>query len=189
MSIVTFMSGMPDPRAFDSSPLGKELLEIAEGKRPWPESNAKRQHYVPKFQLADFTLDGKTLFQLKTASGAPRKTTPTLAASKKFFYVYPDAEMEGGKVNVLEGFFAMVENHAAPILRQLAIGGALSDRQRATLYEIRPSGSSGSADPSGWSELRARPTQEKEDVLGPEIANMLPAEREFVTTVLRRMLD
>ncbi|MFP5387775.1 MAG: DUF4238 domain-containing protein [Thermoleophilia bacterium] len=113
--------------------MGKELLEIVEGKKPWPESNAKRQHYVPRFQLADFTLDGETLFQLKTATGAPRKTTPTLAASKKFFYVYPDAEMEGGKVNVLEGFFAMVENHAAPILRRLAIGDALSDEQRATL--------------------------------------------------------
>jgi hypothetical protein len=127
------MSGMPDPRVFDSSPLGKELLAIADGRKPWPESNAKRQHYVPKFQLADFTLDGETLFQLKTATGAPRKTTPTLAASKKFFYVYPDAEMEGGKVNVLEGFFAMVENHAAPILRLLATGDALSDTERATL--------------------------------------------------------
>jgi hypothetical protein len=37
-------------------------------------------------------------------------------------------------------------------------------------------------------ELRARPTQEKEDGLGVVIANMPPAEREFVTTVLRRML-
>jgi hypothetical protein len=38
-------------------------------------------------------------------------------------------------------------------------------------------------------DLRARPTQEKEDALGVEIANMRPPEREFVTTVLRRMLD
>jgi len=38
-------------------------------------------------------------------------------------------------------------------------------------------------------ELRARPTQEKEDALGVRIANMPPPEREFVTTVLRRMLD
>ncbi|HSS42800.1 MAG TPA: hypothetical protein VLK37_09685 [Solirubrobacterales bacterium] len=37
-------------------------------------------------------------------------------------------------------------------------------------------------------ELRARPTQEKEDALGLQIANMPPPEREFVTTVLRRML-
>jgi|GEM_PF-1377856 len=34
-------------------------------------------------------------------------------------------------------------------------------------------------------ELRARPTQEKEDALGLEIARMPTAEREFVTTVLR----
>ena len=37
-------------------------------------------------------------------------------------------------------------------------------------------------------ELRARPTQEKEDGLGLRIANMPPQEREFVTDVLRRML-
>ena len=36
--------------------------------------------------------------------------------------------------------------------------------------------------------LRARPTQEKEDALGLEIANMPPAEREHVTAVLLRML-
>jgi hypothetical protein len=37
-------------------------------------------------------------------------------------------------------------------------------------------------------ELRARPTQEKEDALGVAIATMPPAEREYVTTVLLRML-
>lgn len=37
-------------------------------------------------------------------------------------------------------------------------------------------------------ELRARPTQEKEDGLGVAIASMPPAEREHVTTVLLRML-
>lgn len=36
--------------------------------------------------------------------------------------------------------------------------------------------------------LRARPTQEKEDALGVEIATMPPAEREHVTVVLLRML-
>jgi hypothetical protein len=37
-------------------------------------------------------------------------------------------------------------------------------------------------------ELRSRPTQEKEDALGLEIAIMPPAERQYVTTVLLRML-
>jgi hypothetical protein len=37
-------------------------------------------------------------------------------------------------------------------------------------------------------ELRARPTQEKEDGLGVEIALMPPAEREYVTAVLLRLL-
>lgn len=38
-------------------------------------------------------------------------------------------------------------------------------------------------------ELRARPTQEKEDALGVAIATMPPAEREYVTAVLMRMLS
>lgn len=37
-------------------------------------------------------------------------------------------------------------------------------------------------------ELRARPTQEKEDAPGVAIANMPAAEREHVTAVLLRML-
>lgn len=37
-------------------------------------------------------------------------------------------------------------------------------------------------------ELRARPTQEKEDALGVRIASMPAAEREHVTTVLMWML-
>jgi hypothetical protein len=37
-------------------------------------------------------------------------------------------------------------------------------------------------------ELRARPTQEKEDALGLEIAAMPGAERDYVTDVLLQML-
>lgn len=37
-------------------------------------------------------------------------------------------------------------------------------------------------------ELRARPTQEKEDALGVVVATMPAAEREHVTAVLLRML-
>lgn len=37
-------------------------------------------------------------------------------------------------------------------------------------------------------ELRAKPTQAKEDRLGLEIATMPPAEREYVTTVLLRIV-
>jgi hypothetical protein len=38
-------------------------------------------------------------------------------------------------------------------------------------------------------ELRARPTQEKEDALGLEIALMPATDREYVTAVLLRMLE
>lgn len=38
-------------------------------------------------------------------------------------------------------------------------------------------------------ELRARPTQEKEDALGLQVARMALPEREHVATVLLRMLS
>jgi hypothetical protein len=38
-------------------------------------------------------------------------------------------------------------------------------------------------------DLRSRPTQEKEDALGLEVATMPEAEREYVTAVLLRMLS
>lgn len=37
-------------------------------------------------------------------------------------------------------------------------------------------------------DLRARPTQEKEDALGLEVSLLPTAEREYVTTVLLRLL-
>jgi hypothetical protein len=37
-------------------------------------------------------------------------------------------------------------------------------------------------------DLRLRPTQEKEDLLGLEVATMPAAEREYVTTVLLRLV-
>jgi hypothetical protein len=37
-------------------------------------------------------------------------------------------------------------------------------------------------------EYRAKPTQEKEDGLGVEIATLPPAQREYVTTVLLRIV-
>ncbi|HEX6665889.1 MAG TPA: DUF4238 domain-containing protein [Solirubrobacterales bacterium] len=122
---------MPNLGAFETCPLGRELAEIGEGRKPWPESKARRQHYVPRFQLAKFSIDGKTLFQLNTKSGQPRKTTPTDAAFKKDFYIYKDED--GGRINVLEGFFAMVENHAADSLVRLLADGDLSAEDRATI--------------------------------------------------------
>ena len=62
------MSGIPDLRAFDNGPLGHELAAIAAGSKPWPESKARRHHYVPRFQLAKFAKDGKSLFQLHTTA-------------------------------------------------------------------------------------------------------------------------
>ncbi|MBS1677915.1 MAG: DUF4238 domain-containing protein [Actinobacteria bacterium] len=125
------MFGISDLRVFDDCPLGRELASIAAGTKPWPESKARRHHYVPRFQLAKFTKDGENLFQLHTGTGQPRKTSPTDAAFKKDLYIYPD--QDGGRVNVLEGIFATVENHAADSLRRLLADGEVSAGDRATI--------------------------------------------------------
>jgi Protein of unknown function (DUF4238) len=125
------MSGIPDLRAFDRCALGRELAAIGEKRKPWPERKARRHHYVPRFQLAEFTKDGETLFQLHTKTGRPRKTTPTEAAFKKDFYIYPDGD--GSRINVLEDFFGMAENHAATALRRLIAGEEISPEDRATI--------------------------------------------------------
>jgi hypothetical protein len=125
------MAGIPDLRPFDTCALGRELAAIGTGKKPWPESKARRHHYVPRFQLAKFTTVGSTLFQLNTKTGQPRKTTPTDAAYKKDFYIYKNED--GGRINVLEGFFAMVENHAADSLTRLLAEGDVSPEDRATI--------------------------------------------------------
>jgi hypothetical protein len=121
---------------FAATPLLKEMEKIvAAGDYSVFESEAKRQHFIPRFYLKRFSRerDGRDyLFQLDVDSGQPRRIQPEQAASRRYFYAALDDE--GNRSNRLEGFLALVESHTAPALeRLLAEPEQLSDSDRATI--------------------------------------------------------
>jgi hypothetical protein len=96
------------------------LLEIAEGKRDFPETRARRHHYVPAFLLAKFADpvgDRRGwIYQLDTSTGKPQKTTPNSACFERDLY---GQTVEDGRDNAIEAFFSIVEKHAAPAIERL----------------------------------------------------------------------
>jgi hypothetical protein len=121
---------------FAATPLLKELERIAaSGDSSAFESEAKRQHFIPRFHLARFTRerDGRDyLFQLDVRTGRPQRIQPEQAASRRYFYAVLDDD--GVRNNRIEGFLALAERHAAPAFeRLLARPGRLNDSDRATI--------------------------------------------------------
>jgi Protein of unknown function (DUF4238) len=121
----------PDPRAFDEGPYGQELIQIELGLKPWPEPDAKRQHFIPRFLLNRFAMADGRLIQLDTKTGTPQKVAAKRAASRHRFYTFADDE--GNKSSVVEGIFGMAETHAAPALQRLEDDGEIDDVDRATI--------------------------------------------------------
>jgi hypothetical protein len=121
--------------ALQSSPLVRTLEAIAQGEAPLPDSSAKRHHLVPEFVVRRFSgeRDGrKRVLQLDVRTGTPRWVDPATAASRSRFYRVTDAD--GTEHQRVEGFLALVENHAAPALRRLREEpGCLSTGDRSTL--------------------------------------------------------
>jgi len=106
-------------RAFRSSALIAELEEIA-NTRDYSvfDSDAKRQHFVPRFLLSRFAQrvgDKELTFQLDIDTGENRSVDIRQAASRRYFYAILDDE--GNRNNRIEGFLAFVETHAAEALR------------------------------------------------------------------------
>jgi hypothetical protein len=121
---------------FAATPLLKEMEEIvAGGDYSVFESEAKRQHFIPRFHLKRFAHERDRrdyLFQLDVRSGQPRRIQPEQAASRRYFYAALDDE--GNRNNRIEGFLALVEGHAAPAFeRLLDAPEKLSDSDRATI--------------------------------------------------------
>jgi hypothetical protein len=115
-------------------PLAQHLREISEGKRPLPQTKARRHHFVPAFALSKFATPRKrdgVIFQLDTNTGQPRKTTPDQACFAEDLYTH---DADGTPDRVLEAFLSIVENYAAQALeRFLADPLNLSDEDRQTL--------------------------------------------------------
>jgi hypothetical protein len=121
---------------FATAPLFKEMEKIvAGGDYSVLESEAKRQHFIPRFHLKRFSLerDGRDyLFQLDVESGKPQRIQPEEAASRRHFYAALDEH--GNRSNRMEGFLALVESHAAPAFeRFLENPEDLGDADRATI--------------------------------------------------------
>jgi Protein of unknown function (DUF4238) len=120
---------------FFSSPLLRELSEIAGRGEPYPESSAKRHHLVPRFLLARFVRRDSArerIMQLDVRSGATKWVDPAAAASRSRFYRLTD---DDGTVHQrFEFYLSRVESHAADAIRRLgARPRALSPGDRATL--------------------------------------------------------
>jgi hypothetical protein len=99
-------------------------------------NQAKRHHFVPHFLLRGFALEhngNDRLFQMETASrGARRRVDLGTAASRRRLYTAIDEDGEPSNRN--EGYLALVESHAAPVLRQLMDNPeSLSPAERATI--------------------------------------------------------
>jgi hypothetical protein len=119
--------------AFQSSPLWQELAAIALGEKPWPTSQAKRQHFVPRFVLSGFLAPGsERLAQLTVRTGQTHQVLPHRAASRNRFYSLP--ERENGEPGDLEAWLSIIESHSAGALQRfLDHPKALSHADRATL--------------------------------------------------------
>jgi Protein of unknown function (DUF4238) len=122
--------------AFRASPLFQELERINSEEEPsYFESQAKRQHFIPRLMLKRFgrEIDGKVfIFQLDVKTGAPRRVQIEDAASRRYFYALKNED--GTRNNRLEGFFALVEQYAAPALKRfLDSPEDIADHDRATL--------------------------------------------------------
>lgn len=118
-------------------PLAAELRQIGE-RGAFPESYARRHHFVPAFLLAAWAdprgeRKGR-LHQLDVRTGRPQRTSPDSACFKRDLYAQGK---DGERSNVLESFFAVVEGHAAPALERLAkdpISCSPEDRQTLSFF-------------------------------------------------------
>jgi len=101
-------------------PLARELRDIADGNRDFPETTARRHHYVPAFLLARFADpvgDRRGwMYQLDTSTGKPQKTTPNSACFERDLY---SQTVGDGRDNTIEALFSIVEKHAASAIERL----------------------------------------------------------------------
>lgn len=119
--------------------LAKELRAIARGEKALPRSEAKRQHFVPRFLLDGFSdrpgQPGGRIVQLDVRSGQPRAVQPAHAASRR--RCYSMFNEVGERDDQVESVLALVESHAADALERLiADPTALSagDRQTVSIF-------------------------------------------------------
>lgn len=121
-----------------ASPIAQDLARMVESQdySRLDKNSAKRHHFLPQFMLRGFSHSHRgqdCVFQMEvTSRRAPRRMPVRTAASRHRLYQAIDES--GQRSNRHEGYLALVEKHAAPVLRSLADGGdLLQPGERATV--------------------------------------------------------
>jgi hypothetical protein len=95
--------------------------------------SAVRHHTVSRFLLGRFareTPHGARVCQLEIATGRPRQIGPRDATIRKHFY---SIDIDAGRSPAVEEALGMIENGAAPLVRQLAEGNLPEGASRLEL--------------------------------------------------------
>jgi Protein of unknown function (DUF4238) len=105
-------------------PLFEHLDDIADGRRPMPQSDAVYQHYVPQLHLRGFSPNPRPaknalIWRLDKETGViEQKRVARVGGDERFNRVKgPDDKY----TNVMEAWLGVVEHHAAPALERLAV--------------------------------------------------------------------
>jgi hypothetical protein len=116
-------------------PFARRLREIAEGKRSMPQTESRKQHYVPSFLLAQWATPPKrkgTIYELLGVTGKVKATKPGNVSWLRDLYTVDKAA--NSSVLIVEAFLAIIEDCAAGPIKNLAtFPTRISDEDRATI--------------------------------------------------------
>lgn len=90
-------------------------------------SKVKKQHFVPRFYLENFTDSKNNIYAFDIIKGESFATTTDNIAHKKFFYDYEPFDKFVGRDQVIEKALAKFEAESAVILRKLVAGLKAND--------------------------------------------------------------
>lgn len=107
------------PPAVYDHPLPQELRDIGAGLRPFPTTEARWHHYVPRLTLRGFECSdrGKHVVHLDKTTGQTRKVSIGSASAEK--HLYSARDKDGSYDNRIEAFLALVEGYASRSLQRL----------------------------------------------------------------------
>jgi hypothetical protein len=103
-------------------PLFEHLADIAENRRPMPDSDAKFQHYIPQLHLRGFSANPRPaknalIWRLDKATGEIEEKRVARVGGDRGFNRVKGADDKS--TNFVEAWLGIVEHHAAPAIERL----------------------------------------------------------------------
>ena len=95
-------------------PFAEWLLGVIRGEKTVPNAEGERHHYTPEFMLRRFRGKGGKLYRLDKLDGSCEPVRPKDAAWEPNLYTVES--VTGEHNGIIEGFFSVAENFAAPSL-------------------------------------------------------------------------